>query len=113
MGIFNAMVAEIKKKAGGNAAAAENRPFEIFLTSPGTGFREKIMVSNDMTIDQVIEKGRKVLGLDQAWIPSSDFNIYFRDDEDTVLKGTVKENNMKPWGPDGTELPLCFEPLGK
>merc|ERR1719222_1016228 len=84
--------------------------FEIFVTNPSTGMRTRMLVSPTETCDELISRGRKELGFDQAWIKDSDWNIYFADDESTPLKGTVADNNMKPWGPEGTELHLLFQP---
>mmetsp|Transcript_108051 Transcript_108051/g.270955 ORF Transcript_108051/g.270955 Transcript_108051/m.270955 type:complete len:135 (+) Transcript_108051:117-521(+) len=91
------------------ALAAEKR-FEVFVTNPSVGARTRMMISPSMTCAEIVERGRKELGFDQPWINNEDFKLYKAEDESTPLKGSVADNEMKPWGPDGTELHLIFQP---
>mmetsp|Transcript_108029 Transcript_108029/g.270896 ORF Transcript_108029/g.270896 Transcript_108029/m.270896 type:complete len:133 (+) Transcript_108029:55-453(+) len=94
----------------GSQVAMQAGRFEIFVTNPSVGARTRMMVSPSMTCDEIVTRGRKELGFDQAWIKDEDFNLYDSEDESAPLKGTVGENGLKPWGPDGTELHLIFQP---
>jgi len=94
----------------GSRTIAQAGRIEIFVTNPSVGARTRMMVAQDETVDQIIERGRKELGFDQDWIKSSDFKLYKKEDESTPLKGTVAENEFKAWGPDGTEVHLIFQP---
>merc|ERR1719356_1880254 len=94
----------------GSRIAAQAGRFEIFVTNPSVGARTRMMVSPSMTCDEIVEAGRKELGFDQAWIKDEDFKLYKKEDESTPIKGTVADNDMKPWGPEGTELHLIFQP---
>mmetsp|Transcript_66067 Transcript_66067/g.193360 ORF Transcript_66067/g.193360 Transcript_66067/m.193360 type:complete len:187 (-) Transcript_66067:97-657(-) len=83
---------------------------EIFVTNPSVGERSRMSVTDETTVDFIITESRKLLGFDQAWIPDSDFKLYQKEDESTPIKGKMGDNDLKPWGPDGTELHLMFEP---
>merc|ERR1712187_356294 len=82
---------------------------EIFVTQPSVGQRTRMDITSDTTAEEIITKGRKALGLDQAWIPDSDWYLYNIKDESTPLKGKMGDLAV-PWGPEGTELHLIFQP---
>mmetsp|Transcript_132827 Transcript_132827/g.343664 ORF Transcript_132827/g.343664 Transcript_132827/m.343664 type:complete len:135 (-) Transcript_132827:124-528(-) len=99
-----------KPAVRGSHTAMQAKRIEIFVTNPSVGARTRMMVSPSMTCDEIVEAGRKELGFDQPWIKNDDFNLYKSEDESTPITGTVAENGLKPWGPDGTELHLIFQP---
>eukprot|EP00409_Alexandrium_fundyense_P004615 CAMPEP_0185903576 /NCGR_PEP_ID=MMETSP0196C-20130402/2840_1 /TAXON_ID=2932 /ORGANISM="Alexandrium fundyense, Strain CCMP1719" /LENGTH=135 /DNA_ID=CAMNT_0028622665 /DNA_START=81 /DNA_END=488 /DNA_ORIENTATION=+ len=84
--------------------------YEIFVTNPSVGERSRMSVTPETTVDSIITESRKLLGFDQAWIPDSDFRLYNKEDESKSISGKMGDNNLKAWGPDGTELHLMFEP---
>eukprot|EP00411_Alexandrium_monilatum_P059395 CAMPEP_0175520778 /NCGR_PEP_ID=MMETSP0096-20121207/16682_1 /TAXON_ID=311494 /ORGANISM="Alexandrium monilatum, Strain CCMP3105" /LENGTH=137 /DNA_ID=CAMNT_0016823201 /DNA_START=64 /DNA_END=477 /DNA_ORIENTATION=+ len=84
--------------------------YEIFVTNPSVGERTRMSVTKDTTVESIITESRKLLGFDQAWIPDSDFKLYSKDDESSPIGGNMGDNNVRQWGPDGTELHLMFEP---
>uniref|UniRef100_A0A7S4SQQ1 Uncharacterized protein n=1 Tax=Alexandrium monilatum TaxID=311494 RepID=A0A7S4SQQ1_9DINO len=84
--------------------------YEIFVTSPSVGERTRMSVARETTVESIITESRKLLGFDQAWIPDSDFKLYSKDDESSPISGKMGDNNLRQWGPDGTELHLMFEP---
>uniref|UniRef100_A0A7S1RUH9 Uncharacterized protein n=1 Tax=Alexandrium catenella TaxID=2925 RepID=A0A7S1RUH9_ALECA len=90
--------------------AARARTYEIFVTQPSVGERTRMSVTKDTTCDEIIHEGRRLLGFDQAWIPDSDFKLYLKEDESTPITGTMGNHNVRPWGPDGLEVHLMFEP---
>eukprot|EP00409_Alexandrium_fundyense_P003459 CAMPEP_0185901458 /NCGR_PEP_ID=MMETSP0196C-20130402/811_1 /TAXON_ID=2932 /ORGANISM="Alexandrium fundyense, Strain CCMP1719" /LENGTH=135 /DNA_ID=CAMNT_0028620113 /DNA_START=120 /DNA_END=527 /DNA_ORIENTATION=+ len=84
--------------------------FEIFVTNPSVGERSRMSVTTETTVDSIITESRKLLGFDQDWIPDTDFKLYDKEDESKAISGKMGDNSLKPWGPDGTELHLMFEP---
>mmetsp|Transcript_20896 Transcript_20896/g.31505 ORF Transcript_20896/g.31505 Transcript_20896/m.31505 type:complete len:136 (+) Transcript_20896:73-480(+) len=84
--------------------------YEIFVTNPSVGERSRMSVTTETTVDSIITESRKLLGFDQDWIPDSDFKLYNKNDESKPIGGKMGDNDLKPWGPDGTELHLMFEP---
>jgi len=94
----------------GRAAARASEICEIFVTNPSVGMRTRMSVVPSTTVETIVKDARKALGFDQAWIADSDFKLYKKEDESTPIKGVMGDNDLKPWGPDGTELHLIFQP---
>mmetsp|Transcript_72807 Transcript_72807/g.168766 ORF Transcript_72807/g.168766 Transcript_72807/m.168766 type:complete len:172 (+) Transcript_72807:69-584(+) len=89
---------------------ARPRICEIFVTNPSVGMRTRMSVTDDTPVESIIPEARKAFGFDQEWISDSDFKVYRKEDESTPITGTMGEHGLKPWGPDGTELHIFFEP---
>eukprot|EP00972_Heterocapsa_arctica_P109154 16073148-Heterocapsa_arctica.AAC.1 len=64
----------------------------------------------ETTIDSIVEDARKTLGFDQAFLASSDFKVYLKDDESTPITGKMGDMELRPWGPEGIELHVKYEP---
>mmetsp|Transcript_19818 Transcript_19818/g.45114 ORF Transcript_19818/g.45114 Transcript_19818/m.45114 type:complete len:136 (-) Transcript_19818:97-504(-) len=83
---------------------------EIFVTNPSVGMRTRMSVTPETTVETIVKDARKALGFDQAWISDSDFKLYKKEDESTPISGKMADHDLKPWGPEGTELHLLFQP---
>eukprot|EP00420_Gonyaulax_spinifera_P001150 CAMPEP_0197942782 /NCGR_PEP_ID=MMETSP1439-20131203/124585_1 /TAXON_ID=66791 /ORGANISM="Gonyaulax spinifera, Strain CCMP409" /LENGTH=241 /DNA_ID=CAMNT_0043566039 /DNA_START=81 /DNA_END=806 /DNA_ORIENTATION=- len=83
---------------------------EIFVTNPSVGMRTRMSVTPETPVDTIVKDARKALGFDQAWISDSDFKLYKKEDESTPITGKMGDHDLKPWGPEGTELHLIFQP---
>merc|ERR1711920_968109 len=91
-------------------AARASEICEIFVTNPSVGMRTRMSVTPETTVDAIVKDARKALGFDQPWISDSDFKVYKKEDESTPISGKMGDNDLKPWGPDGTELHIIFQP---
>merc|ERR1740121_1451864 len=91
-------------------AARASEICEIFVTNPSVGMRTRMSVTPETTVESIVTDARKALGFDQSWISDSDFKLYKKEDESTPIKGNMGDNDLKPWGPDGTELHIIFQP---
>merc|ERR1711972_871092 len=83
---------------------------EIFVTNPSVGMRTRMSVTPETTVESIVKDARKALGFDQDWIADSDFKVYKAEDESKPISGKMGDHDLKPWGPDGTELHLIFQP---
>eukprot|EP00420_Gonyaulax_spinifera_P035116 CAMPEP_0197871542 /NCGR_PEP_ID=MMETSP1439-20131203/1906_1 /TAXON_ID=66791 /ORGANISM="Gonyaulax spinifera, Strain CCMP409" /LENGTH=135 /DNA_ID=CAMNT_0043490483 /DNA_START=80 /DNA_END=487 /DNA_ORIENTATION=- len=83
---------------------------EIFVTNPSVGMRTRMSVTPETTVESIVTDSRRALGFDQAWISDSDFKLYKKEDESTPISGKMADHDLKPWGPEGTELHLLFQP---
>mmetsp|Transcript_83703 Transcript_83703/g.215541 ORF Transcript_83703/g.215541 Transcript_83703/m.215541 type:complete len:133 (-) Transcript_83703:148-546(-) len=84
--------------------------YEIFVTASSVGMRTRMNVTPQTTIDSIVEDARKSLGFDQAFLSSSDFKVYRKEDESTPITGKMGDMELKPWGPEGIELHVKYEP---
>merc|ERR1719287_427384 len=112
MALFNTAFVGQKQPAlrSSSAIARKAGVYEIFVTASSVGMRTRMNVTPETTIDSIVEDARKSLGFDQSFLSSSDFNVYLKDDEDTPLKGKMGDMELKPWGPEGIELHVKYEP---
>merc|ERR1712137_758193 len=80
----------VTRARAANVARAALESCEIFVTNPSVGARTRMQVKSSTTVSSVIEDARKLLGFDQDFIASSDFNLYVKGDEDggSPLTGT-------------------------
>eukprot|EP00416_Gambierdiscus_australes_P032506 CAMPEP_0171094794 /NCGR_PEP_ID=MMETSP0766_2-20121228/42378_1 /TAXON_ID=439317 /ORGANISM="Gambierdiscus australes, Strain CAWD 149" /LENGTH=135 /DNA_ID=CAMNT_0011553511 /DNA_START=64 /DNA_END=471 /DNA_ORIENTATION=+ len=92
------------------ATHAASEICEVFVTNPSVGMRTRMSVTPETTVDSVISEAREAFGFDQDWISDSDFKVYLKEDESTPISGKMGEYNLRPWGPDGLELHIFFEP---
>jgi len=83
---------------------------EIFVTNPSVGMRTRMSVTPDTTIESVLKDARKALGFDQDWMSDSDWKLYMKEDESTPISGKMGDHGLRPWGPEGIELHLLFQP---
>merc|ERR1712062_650195 len=60
---------------------------EIMVTCPSVGARTRMVVQPETTIDTIVTKARTALGFDQSFLQDSDFKVYNKEDEDSVLTG--------------------------
>merc|ERR1712151_1452767 len=97
----------------GLSAQKERTYFEIFVTSPNTGMGTRMGVTPDVTLEQIKKDARVAFGFDQSFMDDKDFHMYKAEDESTEIFGTIGEHDLKPWGPDGTELHMIYQPLKK
>nr|AAW79388.1 unknown protein [Heterocapsa triquetra] len=84
--------------------------YEIFVTASSVGMRTRMNVTPETTISSIVEDARKSLGFDQAFLDSSDFKVYRKEDESTPISGKMGDMELKPWGPEGIELHVKYEP---
>lgn len=67
-------------------------------------------VTAETTVQSILIDARKALGFDQPWISDSDFKLYKKEDESKPISGKMGDHGLVPWGPEGTELHLLFQP---
>nr|AAW79393.1 unknown protein [Heterocapsa triquetra] len=84
--------------------------YEIFVTASSVGMRTRMNVTPETTIASIVEDARKSLGFDQPFLDSSDFKVYRKEDESTPIGGKMGDMELKPWGPEGIELHVKYEP---
>merc|ERR1719350_2648560 len=83
---------------------------EIMVTCPSVGARTRMVVDKDPTVDTVVTQARTALGFDQSFLNDSDFKVYLKSDESTPISGKMGDHGLVPWGPEGMELHLYFDP---
>mmetsp|Transcript_70297 Transcript_70297/g.135710 ORF Transcript_70297/g.135710 Transcript_70297/m.135710 type:complete len:136 (-) Transcript_70297:166-573(-) len=83
---------------------------EIVVTCPSVGARTRMVVQPDTTVDAIVTRARKSLGFDQSFLNDSDFKVYAKKDESTPISGKIGDHGLVPWGPDGMELHIYFDP---
>ena len=112
LALFNTAFVGQKQPAlrSSSAVARQAGVYEVFVTASSVGMRTRMNVTPETTIDSIIEDARKSLGFDQSFLSSSDFNVYRKEDEDTPIKGKMGDMELKPWGPEGIELHVKYEP---
>nr|ABV72566.1 hypothetical protein [Heterocapsa rotundata]ABV72567.1 hypothetical protein [Heterocapsa rotundata] len=111
VGVFNtAFVGQKQPALRSSVMARQAGVYEVFVTASSVGMRTRMNVTPETTIDSIVEDARKSLGFDQSFLSSSDFNVYLKDDEDTPIKGKMGDMELKPWGPEGIELHVKYEP---
>eukprot|EP00416_Gambierdiscus_australes_P034686 CAMPEP_0171096316 /NCGR_PEP_ID=MMETSP0766_2-20121228/44261_1 /TAXON_ID=439317 /ORGANISM="Gambierdiscus australes, Strain CAWD 149" /LENGTH=131 /DNA_ID=CAMNT_0011555267 /DNA_START=65 /DNA_END=460 /DNA_ORIENTATION=+ len=84
--------------------------YEVFVTNPSVGMRTRMSVTEETTVDIVIKEAREAFGFDQDFISDSDFKVYLKSDESAPISGKMGQYDLRPWGPDGVELHIFFEP---
>merc|ERR1719480_755114 len=83
---------------------------EIMVTCPSVGARTRMVVQPETTIDNIVTNARNALGFDQSFLQDADFKVYKKEDEETVLTGKIGEHGLVPWGPEGMELHIYYDP---
>merc|ERR1712032_339768 len=83
---------------------------EIVVTCPSVGARTRMVVVPDTTVDSIVTRARTALGFDQSFLNDSDFKVHLKGDESTPISGKIGEHGLVPWGPDGMELHIYFDP---
>ena len=83
---------------------------EIMVTCPSVGARTRMVVQPDTTIDTIVTRARTSLGFDQSFLKDTDFKVYKKEDEDKVLTGKIGDHGLVPWGPEGMELHIYYDP---
>ena len=69
-----------------------------------------MVVQPETTVDTIVTNARTALGFDQSFLQDSDFKVYNKEDEDTVLTGKIGDHGLVPWGPEGMELHIYYDP---
>ena len=83
---------------------------EIVVTCPSVGARTRMVVQEDTTVDAITKRARQALGFDQSFLNDSDFKVYLKKDESTPISGKIGDHGLVPWGPEGMELHIYFDP---
>merc|ERR1712008_147602 len=82
----------------------------IMVTCPSVGARTRMVVQPDTTVDTIVATARSSLGFDQPFLNDSDFEVYLKSDESTPISGKIGDHGLVPWGPEGMELHIYFDP---
>ena len=83
---------------------------EIMVTCPSVGARTRLVVQPDTTVDAIVGRARTAMGFDQAFMNDSDFKVYLKSDESTPINGNIGDHGLVPWGPEGMELHMYYDP---
>mmetsp|Transcript_2256 Transcript_2256/g.6251 ORF Transcript_2256/g.6251 Transcript_2256/m.6251 type:complete len:135 (+) Transcript_2256:76-480(+) len=91
--------------------AARRAGSEIMLTAPSIGGRYRVIIDESTTVESCLTKFRKIFEIDQDFLLDSDFNVYLKEDESKPISGKIADHTkLRPWGPDGIELHIYYEP---
>merc|ERR1739838_290118 len=83
---------------------------EIMVTCPSVGARTRLVVEPETTVDTIVSRARLAMGFDQAFLKDSDFKVYLKSDENTAISGKIGDHGLVPWGPEGMELHIYYDP---
>merc|ERR1719412_2449438 len=83
---------------------------EIMVTCPSVGARTRMVVQDDTTVDTIVSRARAAMGFDQDFLNDADFKVYLKSDESTAISGKIGDHGLVPWGPEGMELHMYFDP---
>ncbi|CAK0876919.1 unnamed protein product [Prorocentrum cordatum] len=97
--------------AGRGVRVARQAGSEIMLTAPSIGGRYRVIIDESTTVESCLTKFRKIFEIDQDFLLDSDFNVYLKEDESKPISGKIADHTkLRPWGPDGIELHIYYEP---
>merc|ERR1712008_33786 len=83
---------------------------EIMVTCPSVGARTRMVVQPDTTVDMIVANARVALSFDQSFLKDSDFKVYLKSDESSPISGKIGDHGLVPWGPEGMELHIFYDP---
>mmetsp|Transcript_94652 Transcript_94652/g.240751 ORF Transcript_94652/g.240751 Transcript_94652/m.240751 type:complete len:137 (-) Transcript_94652:129-539(-) len=83
--------------------------YEVMVTNPSVGARTRLNINEKTTVEEIIAKARKEMDFEMAFL-DGDWYLYETEDETKPLSGSMGALNLRPWGPEGMELHLLYQP---
>eukprot|EP00445_Apocalathium_hangoei_P002144 CAMPEP_0203861170 /NCGR_PEP_ID=MMETSP0359-20131031/12851_1 /ASSEMBLY_ACC=CAM_ASM_000338 /TAXON_ID=268821 /ORGANISM="Scrippsiella Hangoei, Strain SHTV-5" /LENGTH=133 /DNA_ID=CAMNT_0050778357 /DNA_START=72 /DNA_END=473 /DNA_ORIENTATION=+ len=106
---FAGLSASAPSVRGDRTARAAGQIYEVMVTNPSVGARTRLNINGETTVDEIITKSRREMDFEMTFL-DGDWYLYDIKDETKPLSGKMSQYDLRPWGPEGMELHLLYQP---